>query len=52
MIKPNPDYWASHLYLSPRERPKPDNLDAEAVALAVPGQEPSSLKCDGKPRRG
>ncbi len=24
MIKPNPDYWASHLYLSPRERPKPD----------------------------
>src|SRR5574341_1143079 len=24
MIKPTTDYWASHLYLSPRQRPKPD----------------------------
>ncbi len=30
MIKPNPDYWASHLYLSPRERPKPDQPVREA----------------------
>src|SRR3979409_2523474 len=24
MNKPNTDYWAGHLYLSPRQRPKPD----------------------------
>src|SRR6266566_4933620 len=24
MIKPTTDYWATHLYLSPRQRPKPD----------------------------
>src|SRR6266576_4278208 len=24
MIKPSTDYWATHLYLSPRQRPKPD----------------------------
>lgn len=24
MNKPTPDYWAGHLYLSPRLRPKPD----------------------------
>ena len=24
MNKPTTDYWASHLYLSPRQRPKPD----------------------------
>src|SRR5437899_12139114 len=24
MNKPTTDYWAAHLYLSPRERPKPD----------------------------
>src|SRR2546422_7165487 len=24
MTRPSTDYWASHLYLSPRQRPKPD----------------------------
>ena len=24
MIKPTTEYWAAHLYLSPRQRPKPD----------------------------
>src|ERR1700752_2518505 len=35
MNKPNTDYWASHLYLSPRQRPKPDQPVRDLPARAA-----------------
>src|SRR5262245_57754327 len=36
MNKPNIDYWAAHLYLSPRQRPKPDQPVRDLSPRAAP----------------
>src|SRR5213594_419659 len=35
MNKPTTDYWAGHLYLSPRQRPKPDQPARDLSARAA-----------------